>query len=91
MGINKKFVEMAERLLPDLHESVIQPQTVVEVVASEEAFQGWSVQPVGSVTDLRKTPLLHSSLSSFPTFQGRDCIHLSANSLPFIGGELAER
>ncbi|MDR6884791.1 sugar hydrolase [Bacillus sp. 3255] len=52
MGINSKFVELAERLVPDLHESVIRPQAVVEVVADEEAFQGWSVQPVGSVSDL---------------------------------------
>ncbi|MBP1965469.1 sugar hydrolase [Paenibacillus aceris] len=51
MGIHQKFVEKAEKLVPDLHKTIVWPQSVIEVVVDEEAFQGWRTQPAGAVTD----------------------------------------
>ncbi|KRE64654.1 alpha-L-rhamnosidase-related protein [Paenibacillus sp. Soil750] len=52
MGIHQKFVELAEKLTPDLHESIVLPKSVIEVVADEEAFQGWRTQETGSISEL---------------------------------------
>lgn len=53
MGIHQKFVEIAEKLTPDLHESIVLPKSVIEVVADEEAFQGWRTQEMGNISALQ--------------------------------------
>ncbi|MFD0693364.1 sugar hydrolase [Paenibacillus sp. GCM10027628] len=53
MGIHQKFVDLAEELMPVLHESVILPKSMIEVVADEGAFQGWRTQEIGSIQDLQ--------------------------------------
>ncbi|OPH58085.1 sugar hydrolase [Paenibacillus ferrarius] len=53
MGIHQYFVELAEKLTPDLYESIVLPRSVIEVVADEEAFQGWRTRQTGSIAALQ--------------------------------------
>lgn len=44
MLINQTMVDKAEALIPELMTSVVEPKSVVEIVADKEAFQGWRVE-----------------------------------------------
>lgn len=53
MTLNREWVEKAEALSPRLFETEVLPKRLVEVVADEEAFQGWAVHPAGEIESLR--------------------------------------
>lgn len=42
MQVNQTFVDRAELLVPTLYETIVRPVSEIEVVAEEEAFQGWA-------------------------------------------------
>lgn len=44
-----KWVETAEALKPELKQSIIQPEAVVEIVQNEKAFQGWEVRKIAGM------------------------------------------
>ncbi|RKP49932.1 sugar hydrolase [Cohnella endophytica] len=52
--INKPFVDIAERLKPELIEQKIYPKRLVEIVADPEALHGWRVQGVGTYDSLHE-------------------------------------
>lgn len=52
MSMNKHFVEIAEKLTPELIHQKIYPQRIVEVVPDETAFQGWRIEPIEGVESL---------------------------------------
>lgn len=45
MTMNKKMVAVAESLTPELLKSTIEPKGTVSILADEQAFQGWHVEP----------------------------------------------
>ncbi|WP_256709685.1 sugar hydrolase [Paenibacillus sp. FSL H8-0548] len=50
--VNHEFVNKAEALIPQLHETVIRPAHIVEVQQDEAAFQGWRVDALESAEEL---------------------------------------
>ncbi|CAM3637338.1 sugar hydrolase [Marinicrinis lubricantis] len=57
MAVESNLVQKAQVLIPSLHESIVRPAQVIEVVRDEGAFQGWSVHPVDSFESLREKSL----------------------------------
>ncbi|UJF34516.1 alpha-L-rhamnosidase-related protein [Paenibacillus hexagrammi] len=57
MGINQRFVEKAEALLPELQESIVTPKRVIDVIADADAFQGWSAEETISLEELTGSSL----------------------------------
>ncbi|GAB1154690.1 hypothetical protein YWY31_07150 [Paenibacillus illinoisensis] len=50
--INTTWLDQAKRLTPELHQQNVYPERMVSVVQDEDAFQGWSVEPVGSAAQV---------------------------------------
>lgn len=51
---NEKFIETAEQLLPELHETIVKPSSIVEVKADTEVIHGWRAEvaaPASSLID----------------------------------------
>ncbi len=46
--ITQAFVDRAEALTPQLHKARVYPKRQVEIVANEQAFQGWEVKDAGT-------------------------------------------
>lgn len=54
MTTNMQWVEKAERLTPELKESKVFPKRLMKVVADEQAFQGWRVDPAADAVPLQE-------------------------------------
>lgn len=44
-----QWVEKAEALKPELQETIIRPESIVEIVENKDAFQGWETKEVNSI------------------------------------------
>lgn len=45
MLINSEMVKKAEKLIPELNVRHVEPQRLIEIIADEDAFQGWRTRP----------------------------------------------
>jgi len=50
--IKTTWLDQAKQLTPELHQQKVYPERMVNVVRDEDAFQGWSVEPVSSAAQL---------------------------------------
>ncbi|TWE09103.1 alpha-L-rhamnosidase-like protein [Neobacillus bataviensis] len=51
---NEKFIETAEQLKPQLHETIVKPSSIVEIKADSNVIHGWkseAVAPASSLAD----------------------------------------
>ncbi len=52
MSGNQALVEIAEQMVPQLHNTVVYPKQVIEVIPQADAFQGWATTPLHSMDSL---------------------------------------
>ncbi len=50
----QQWVEKAEDLKPELHETIISPKALVEIVENKDAFQGWEAKKTADIDALYK-------------------------------------
>ncbi|TCN25364.1 alpha-L-rhamnosidase-related protein [Mesobacillus foraminis] len=49
---NESFIGQAEKLKPQLHETLVKPKALVEVVRDDEAIHGWRTEQAAPAADL---------------------------------------
>ncbi|MEH6953702.1 sugar hydrolase [Neobacillus drentensis] len=49
---NEKFIETAEQLKPQLHETIVKPSSIVEIKADSQVIHGWKSKTVAPATSL---------------------------------------
>ncbi|MBM7655525.1 alpha-L-rhamnosidase-related protein [Neobacillus cucumis] len=49
---NEKFIETAEQLKPQLHETIVKPSSIVEIIADTDVIHGWKSEVVAPASSL---------------------------------------
>lgn len=52
MSTNKKFVDIAQQLKPEINKTTVFPKRLIEVVGDKDAFQGWKINNLEEIENL---------------------------------------